>query len=113
MCSAMNGTVEQLQQLREQIYTQRKERRAATWRSYAATAAFAVIVCCVVAAFLVRMDATRVLQCQILCQIINYLVWSLVFGQKYRKAKVLEKIMLTVVNNAIQAKENTIHKGAR
>ena len=104
MRSAMEGNIEQLTDLQQQIYEQMRFRKKATWQSYGASALITMIAF-MIAATWIQATKQQILVCHIVCQLVNFLLWRFSFGKKYTDARKLEKIMLAVVSNAIRIKK--------
>ena len=104
MRSAMEGNIEQLTDLQQQIYEQMRFRKKATWQSYSASALITMIAL-MIAATWIQATKQQILVCHIVCQLVNFILWRFSFGKKYTDARKLEKIMLAVVSNAIRIKK--------
>lgn len=104
MQSIRNGTLEELVTFKKDFNAQIRERKAATWRSYGYAFLFSVIGASLISRFF-RLPLQELFICHLSCLLICSGIWGMTAGGRFRTAAMMEKVMIALVDAAIQEKK--------
>lgn len=104
MQSIRNGTLEELVTFRKDFNAQIRERKVATWRSYGYAFLFSVIGCSLIAR-LFHSSLQELLIFHLSGLLVGSGIWGMTVGDRFRTAAMMEKVMIALLDAAIQEKQ--------
>lgn len=104
MQSIRNGTLEELTEFRKTFNEQIRERKIATWRSYGYAFLISVIGCSLIFR-LFHPTLQELFIGHISSLLICSGIWGMTAGSRFRTAAMMEKVIITLVDAAIQEKK--------
>ena len=104
MRSIRNGTEAQLLAFRKQLNEQIAKRKEATCRSYLFLEIITLLFCCIMMPAFPNTPAK--FAAMSVSQLLCWIFWLIVYRPRFRDAKIMETILITLVNDALQAKQH-------